>query len=110
MFGSFKDTAAKVAANRHPLVKRFGTVHQIRIDAHNSSLQLEMGLVGESEPIGITLRYSLREENGHTVIAVDSIAISRAWLQEAAQIWLTHKGPVVFKLDGIAGQLVQFLL
>lgn len=110
MFGSFKDSAAKVAANRHPLVQRFGTVHSIHIDTEARSIQIQLGLKSEATPIGVTVRYTVLSEESCTRIQVDSVAVSREWMHEAAQIWLASKGPLIIPIDGLAGQLVRFLL
>ena len=110
MFGAFKDSAAKVAANRLPQVQRFGTVHSVRIDAEKRQVELEIGLKGEPAPIGFTLLYALEERDGHTRVKVESVSCSRGWLQEAIALWLSRHEAVGVSLDGLAAQLVRFLL
>ncbi len=110
MLGSFKDTAAKVAANRLPAVQRFGTVHSLRIDAAHCSLQAEVGLRGENAPIGFTIQYRLDESDGKLTFEVVSVAASREWIGEVARLWIEKHGPPRFPIDGLAAQVVRFLL
>lgn len=110
MFGSFKDTAAKIAANRHPQVQRFGTVHRVHVDTERRTLHAEIGLKGETQPIEVTVRYDVLNVEGKACIQVREVGLSKEWLNEAAQIVLAQHGPVSYTLDGIVGQLAHFLL
>lgn len=110
MLGSFKDTAAKVAANRHPTIQRFGVVHKIHIDTAQRSIQAEITLKGEPSPLGVTLHYRVDTDGAQSQISVQSIQFSREWMDVAAHIWLERQGALVFPFEGLSAQLIQFLL
>lgn len=100
----------KVAANRHALVQRFGTVHKIRIDTESRTIEAEIGLKGESGTIGVTVHYNLDAQNTQTRVMIDRVRISREWLDAAARLWLENQGPVTLPFKGLSAQLLQFLL
>ena len=110
MLGSFKDTAAKVAANRHPTIQRFGVVHKIHIDTTQRSIQAEITLKGEPSPIGVTIQYFVETSGTQSSISVRSIQFSREWMDAAVNIWFERQGSLVFPFEGLSAQLIQFLL
>jgi len=94
MFKKMKDTAlskgAKVAINSY--IKEYGKMLKLNLDSKNKSINLEVLLDGEKEPLSVNVqRYELTEENGKHFLKIYGIQTSRAWINTVAGSYLEGK-------------------
>ncbi len=94
MLKGFKDIAIskglQVTANN--LIQEYGRVLKLNVNSQDKSIDLEVMLEGELEPISVKIgRYTVTEENGKKFITVDNIETSRAWLNKVANNFLNGK-------------------
>jgi len=94
MFKKMKDAAlskgAKVAINSY--IKEYGKMLKLNLDSENKSIDLEVLLDGETEPLSVTVeRYELTEEHGKNLLKIYGIHTSRAWINTIAASYLEGK-------------------
>jgi len=94
MFRKMKDAAlskgAKVAINNY--IKEYGKMLKLNLDSKNKSIELEVLLEGETEPLSVNVeRYELAEENGKHLLKIYGIQTSRAWINTIAGSYLEGK-------------------
>ena len=68
------------------VLKPYGTLTRLKIDTSNRSLEAELDLKGESQPVRIHVaEYQLIEENNRASLIIKSISTSRDWLTSLAR-------------------------
>jgi hypothetical protein len=78
---------AKVAINYK--VKEYGEMIKLNLDSNAKTIELELMLEGEKEPLHVKVnRYELREENGRYYLIAEDIVTSRAWINTVAAQYL----------------------
>ena len=94
MFKKMKDTAlsktTKIAINRY--LKEYGKMLKLSLDSENKSIDIEVLLEGETEPLSVKVeRYELAEENEKYFLKLYGIETSRAWINTVADTYLEGK-------------------
>src|SRR4051812_48414123 len=87
------------------LLKGIGTMTQLKIDPKNKTLEAELSLEGEDQPIKISVgHYELEKlEDGAAMMTVSDVKVSRPWMQEIARRFIEGKAQRVEK--DLAGYL-----
>lgn len=68
------------------VLKPYGTLIRLKLDTGARSIDAELELKGETQPVSIEVHeYELNEENGHIYFVVKSISTSRDWLTTLAR-------------------------
>jgi hypothetical protein len=68
------------------VLKPYGTLTRLKVDTTNCSIEGELDLKGETQPVRIDIRrYELFEEAGSTWFIIKEISTSREWLTILAQ-------------------------
>ena len=79
--------SAKIAINRK--VRKYGSVLKLHLDSENKTIELELLLDGEKEPLHVSVyHYTLSEENGRHYLIAKDIVTSKAWINTAASQFL----------------------
>jgi len=94
MLNKMKDTAlskgAKIAINKQ--IKEYGEMLKLNLDSSNKSIDAEVMLDGEKEPLVVKVdRYEMTEENGKHYLKVHGVKTSRAWINTIASSYLDGK-------------------
>ncbi len=94
MFAKMKDTAlskgAKIAINNQ--IKEYGKMLKLNLDSNNKTIDIEVMLDGEHEPLQVKVkRYALTEENSRYFLVVQGVSTSRAWINTVASSHLEGK-------------------
>ena len=94
MMGKMKDAAlskaAQVALNVY--IKEYGKMLKLNLDSQNKSIEMELLLDGEVEPLHVKIdRYELTEEDGVHFLKISGITTSRAWINTLAASHLEGK-------------------
>ena len=96
---NLRDASVKTAMNNHPLIKRLGKVHQLRIDAPSRELFLTIGLEGEPEPIKFHAKYDIERTDSNSSFVINEIDCEKAWINELITLWLSQKGTLKIPLN-----------
>jgi hypothetical protein len=68
------------------VLKPYGTLTRLKLDTATRSLEAELELKGESQPVRIHVpEYQLIEEDNGVWVVIKSIATSRDWLTSLAR-------------------------
>ena len=68
------------------VLKPYGTLTQLKLDTTAHSIDAEVELNGEAEPVQIQIHeYELREEGGRLYFVIKEISTSREWLTALAR-------------------------
>ena len=71
---------------------KYGQMLSLKIDRSTKSASLQILLAGESEPVSVEIgKYHLDDINGKKFVVVDSVTISRQWMNLAAQDYLVGR-------------------
>ena len=95
MFKKIKDAGfskgLKLAINRK--VKEYGKMLKLNLDSNSKTIELELMLDGEKEPLHVKVNnYELKEENGSYFLIANDIVTSRAWINTVSEQYLNgHK-------------------
>jgi len=89
-----KDTAlskgAKIAINNQ--IKEYGEMLKLNLDSAQKSIEMEVMLEGEQEPLKVHVKkYEMREENGKHFLKVKGVTTSREWINTVASSYLEGK-------------------
>jgi len=92
MFKRAKDIAlskgVQMALNHK--IKEFGEMIKLNLDSQNKTIELEVMLEGEKEPLHVKVnRYALNEENGSHYLVAEDIVTFRAWINTIASQYLS---------------------
>ena len=70
-------------------IKEFGKMLKFNLDSKNKTIELEVMLDGEKEPLNIHIdNYEIQEIDGIYYIAVKNITTSRRWINVVASQYL----------------------
>ncbi len=110
MLKGFKDIAIskglQMTANN--LIKEYGKVLKLNVNSNDKSIDLEIMLEGELEPISVKIdKYTLIEKNGKKFIKIDDIHTSRTWLNRVAVNFLNGKE---FELPDKYADIIETLI
>ena len=94
MFSKFKDkslsVAAKMAVNTQ--LKEYGKMLKLNLNSEEKSIELEVMLEGEKEPLTVKVEnYALEEEKGKYFLKIYGVETSRAWINTLASSYLEGK-------------------
>ena len=94
MLKKVKDAAlskgAKIAINSQ--IKEYGKMLKLNLNSQEKSIEMEVMLDGEHEPLSVHIRnYELTEENGRHFLKVHGVITSRAWINTIASSHLEGK-------------------
>lgn len=68
------------------VLQPYGSLKRLKLDTTNRSVETEMELKGETQPVNIHVQeYELREKGGRTFIVIKRITTSREWLTTLAR-------------------------
>ncbi len=81
---------AKIAINSQ--IKEYGQMLKLNLDSTQKSIEIEVMLDGEHEPLKVHVRnYELTQENGKHLLKVHGVTTSRAWINTVASSYLEGK-------------------
>lgn len=94
MFKKMKDAAlskgAQVAINSY--IKEYGEMLKLDLDSKNKSIEMEVLLEGEVEPLHVKIaRYELTQEGDRHFLKIKGVTTSRAWINTLASSYLEDK-------------------
>jgi len=70
-------------------IKRFGKMLTFTLDSQNKTIELEILLKGEKEPLHLIVhRYEIIEESGRYFLIAERIVTSREWINIVAENYL----------------------
>lgn len=94
MFSGLKDSLTSTAAKAllASRLDRYGKLTDLRIRSREKSISAELVLEGEEIPVTLQIeRYRIiRADSGHALV-VESVTVSRTWLQNLLQDLLVDK-------------------
>jgi hypothetical protein len=91
MFETFKDKAVSFALGQviNFKIKEFGEMLNLKLDSQNKTIELELMLLGEKEPLSIEVgNYEVCEEDGQYYLIAKDIKTSREWINIIAKNYL----------------------
>lgn len=91
MLKRIKDTAlskgVKIAINNQ--FKEYGKMLKFNLDSKEKSIDIEVMLEGEREPLALHIqKYELTERDGHHYLVIHGVRTSRAWINTLASEYL----------------------
>lgn len=94
MLSKIKDktlsAGARVAINRQ--LKEYGKMLKLNLDSQEKSIELEVLLDGEKEPLSVKVdNYRLEEDQGKFFLKIYGVHTSRAWINTVASSYLEGK-------------------
>ena len=94
MLQKMKDKAlshgAKIAINNQ--INAYGEVQKLHLNSKEKSIELEVMLEGEIEPLTVHIdNYALTEADGSHQLQVSGVTTSRAWINTVASSYLEGK-------------------
>lgn len=94
MFSKVKDTAlskgATIAINSQ--IKEYGKMLKLDLDSKNKSIEMEVMLDGEAEPLRIYVKsYEMTQDGEQHFLKVNGVRTSRAWINVIASSYLEGK-------------------
>ena len=102
-------TAQLLKAFLNHKIKEFGKMTTLHIDTQEKHISLTANLLGETEPIDASLKYTLEESDGRTFFVPTELTCSRQWLSLLAQQMLKDN-VIRFEIpSGIAATMVKVL-
>jgi len=80
----------KIAINMQ--IKEYGEMLKLNLDSNNKSIEAEIMLDGEREPLTVHVeRYEMTEENGRHFLKIHGVTTSRTWINTVASSYLDGK-------------------
>jgi hypothetical protein len=90
-------------------IKEFGKMTTLHIDTQEKHISLTANLIGETEPIDASIKYTLEESDGRTFFVPTELNCSRQWLSLLAQQMLKDN-VIRFEVpSGIATTVLKML-
>ncbi len=94
MFGKIKDNAlskgTQIAINNQ--IKEYGKMLKLNLDSKTKSIEMEVMLDGEVEPLSIHVKkYEIMQESDRYFLKVNDITTSRAWINTIVASYLEGK-------------------
>lgn len=94
MFKKAKDAMLSSGAKKfiESQIKEYGQVLKFNLDSKTKSIELEVMLEGEKEPLHVKVnRYEMNEEDGKDYIIINDVVTSRTWINAVAAKYLQGK-------------------
>lgn len=91
MFQKLKDKtiSAGISVAFDYKIKEFGEVLKFNLDSKNKTIELEVMLDGEREPLSVHIdNYELQEIDGKCYLVVQNLTTSRKWINVVASQYL----------------------
>ena len=91
MLKALKDKALSMAIETaiNLKIKEFGKMLKLNLDSIKKTIELELMLKGEKEPLSVFIsEYTISEENGKYYIHAKDIKTSREWINIVAENYL----------------------
>ncbi len=91
MIRSVKDKTLSraIALAVNTKIRKFGTMLDFKLDSRTKTIELEIMLKGETEPLFVKVqRYEILEENGRYFLLAERIVTSREWINVVAESYL----------------------
>lgn len=82
-------------------------LESFNLSSRDKTVNLELSLEGEAEPVKAEIRYSLAAEN---MIVIRDIITSRKWMTEALKLALLKTGDRFALPGGLKGAMLKVLL
>ena len=98
-----KALQAKLAGSGLDWVK----LESFSLSSRDKTVNLELTLEGENEPVKAEIRYSLAAEN---MVVIRDIVTSRKWMTEALKLVLLKTGDRFPLPGGLKGKMLKVLL
>ncbi len=92
MFGGVKDRGVSVAVQAaiNYKIKEFGEMLKFNLDSKTKTIELEITLDGEKEPLLVKVNsYELTQEDAKHYLVANDIVTSRAWINSVASQYLS---------------------
>lgn len=92
MFNGVKDKGVSVAVKKaiNYKIKEFGEILNFNLDSKTKTIELEIMLEDEHEPLHVKVNsYSINEEDGIYFLVAKDIETSRAWINTMASQYLS---------------------
>lgn len=86
-----RDMAVSAAFEKHAgkYASPFGTIVDVTLDSSQKSIELNVLLKGETEPVILKVgRYEILEESGRRLIVAREISASREWIDAAVKQYI----------------------
>ena len=81
---------AKIAINNQ--IKEYGKILKLNLDSTQKSIEMEVMLEGEHEPLSVHVKnYEMTEANGKHFLKVHGMTTSRVWINTIASSYLEGK-------------------
>jgi hypothetical protein len=72
---------AGMAMLNQAVLKPYGTLTQLKLDTTARTIEAELDLKGETQPVRLHVReYEMREKDGKVFVVLKNVHTSRAWL------------------------------
>ncbi len=82
-------------------------LNSLSLSSRDKTINLELSLEGEDQPVKAEIRYSLAAEN---MIVIRDIVASRQWMTEALKLVLLKTGDRFALPGGLKGRMLKVLL
>ena len=94
MFKKAKDALLSSGARKFmdTQIEEYGKVLKFNLDSKEKSIELEVMLEGEKEPLHVKInRYELQQVDGKDYITIQDVHTSRAWINTVVSQYLEGK-------------------
>lgn len=83
---------AGMAMLNQAMLKPYGTLTALKLDTMAGTIEAELELKGETQPVRLHVQeYELREKDGRVFFVIRRIATSREWLTTLARDFVVDK-------------------
>jgi hypothetical protein len=94
MLKKMKDAAlskgAKIAINNQ--IKEYGQMLKLNLDSEKKSIEMEVMLEGEKEPLTVNVqKYEMTQQGDKHFLKIQGVKTSRAWINTVASSYLEGK-------------------
>jgi metal-dependent hydrolase (beta-lactamase superfamily II) len=94
MLKKMKDAAlskgAKIAINNQ--IKEYGKMLKLNLDSEKKSIEMEVMLEGEKEPLTVNVqKYEMTQQGDKHFLKIQGVKTSRAWINTVASSYLEGK-------------------
>ena len=80
----------KIAINNQ--IKEYGKMLKLNLDSNNKSIEMEVMLEGEKEPLTVNVqKYEMTQEGKKHFLKIQGVKTSRAWINTVASSYLEGK-------------------
>jgi len=110
MFKTIKDKTVAFSLKKilNIKFKEYGEMLKLNLDSTNKTINLEVMLKGEKEPLEIKVnQYEIIQENGKSFISLNELTTSREWIDVIAKNYITNKK---FELDSKLAEVLKVLV